>query len=332
MLNERGQQDNTLIEASNLQTIGCVFLVACCVQRSFGDQFPFTESIPANGLCADGSPDCDESCNASACSRYPRGTLFQWNHGQCVTGGPDPDEPLVTDRPDFTEASSTVGQGVAQIEFGYTYTSDNENGESIQSQSFGEPLLRYGVLDDWLEFRIALFPVDECTPTGGLSNSTRGTKDLYTGFKIGLTPQQGILPEMALIPQMNLPTGSSALTSKNVEPGVNWIYAWEINDFISTAGSTQGNRRIDDATGLSYLEMAQSWTVACSCSDELGAYTEWFALIPDGADTARTQHFFNGGFTYLISNDVQFDIRAGVGLNDAADDYFFGTGLSIRIP
>ena len=62
------------------------------------------------------------------------------------------------------------------------------------------------------------------------------------------------------------------------------------------------------------------------------AYTEWFAFIPSGADTARTEHYFNGGFSYLISNDIQFDIRAGVGLNDAADDYFLGTGFSIRFP
>jgi len=64
----------------------------------------------------------------------------------------------------------------------------------------------------------------------------------------------------------------------------------------------------------------------------VGAYTEWFAFIPSGADTARTEHYFNGGFSYLISNNIQFDILAGVGLNDAADDYFLGTGLSIRFP
>jgi len=34
--------------------------------------------------------------------------------------------------------------------------------------------------------------------------------------------------------------------------------------------------------------------------------------------------------TFLSSDDVQWDIRAGVGLNDAADDYFIGTGVSIR--
>jgi hypothetical protein len=77
--------------------------------------------------------------------------------------------------------------------------------------------------------------------------------------------------------------------------------------------------------------MAQSWTVGASLTEELGAYAEWFALIPSGADTARTEHFLNGGFTYLINDDMQFDIRAGVGLNDAAADYFLGTGFSIRV-
>ena len=63
---------------------------------------------------------------------------------------------------------------------------------------------------------------------------------------------------------------------------------------------------------------------------KFGAYTEWFALFPHSADTARPEHYFNGGFTYLLSDDIQWDIRAGKGLNGAADDYFVGTGVSLR--
>jgi hypothetical protein len=54
--------------------------------------------------------------------------------------------------------------------------------------------------------------------------------------------------------------------------------------------------------------------------------------VPDGADEARTQHYLNGGFTYLVSDDIQLDLRAGFGLSDAADDFFAGPGLSIRFP
>lgn len=258
------------------------------------------------------------------------GTLMAWCFDPDATGGPDLSEPLVTDRPDFTEASSTVGVGVSQLEFGYTYIYNNDDGESVRTQSLGEPLLRVGLFRDWLEMRIALFPVDERTRSAGTSNQTAGTEDLYLGMKLGLTPQAGIFPEMALVPQMTVPTGSRAFTNDDVLPGVNWIYSWDINDTFSTAGSTQFNRSIDELTGDCYTEWAQSWTIATSLADDLGMYTEWFAFFPSGADSARVQHYFNGGFTYLLSDDVQFDIRGGVGLNDAAEDYFVGTGLSIR--
>ena len=259
-------------------------------------------------------------CNVSC------GTLFQWSCTTTCTGGPDLDAPLVTDRPDFTEASSTVGKGVAQLEIGYTFTSDDSGGTKTRSHSIPEPLLRYGILQDWLELRVAWNYNEE--QTNGATAS--GADDLYLGFKIGLTPQQGVLPEMALIPQMTTPTGANAFTANEALPGANLIYGWEINDFVSTAGSTQFNRAIDDGSGNAYTEWAQSWTVAYTLSDEFGAYTEWFALFPHSADTARPEHYFNGGFTYLLSNDIQWDIRAGKGLNGAADDYFVGTGLSLR--
>jgi hypothetical protein len=150
------------------------------------------------------------------------------------------------------------------------------------------------------------------------------------GFKIGLTSQLGWRPEMAIVPQMTVPTGSTSTTAGEVLPGVNWLYGWDLSKRISTAGSTQFNRALDAATNASYTEWAQSWTVGYELTERIGGYTEYFGLFPSGADTARTQHYFNGGFTYSISNDIQWDIRAGKGLNDKADDYFVGTGLVLR--
>lgn len=267
--------------------------------------------------------------NSTGLNWQEAGTLFQWSFSD-ESGGPNLDEPLVTDRPDFTEASSTVGRGVAQLEFGYTFTHDNIAGVTTRTHSAGEPLVRYGLLANWLEFRVATFPVSQRTKMSGGANSTAGTEDVYLGLKIGLTPQAGIAPEMALIPQMTVATGSNAFTNDETLPGVNWIYSWQISDKISTAGSSQVNRAIDGGTGSAYLEFAQSWTVGYALSEKVGMYTEYFALIPHSADTVQPQHFFNFGFTYLFSDDIQWDIRYGRGLNRFADDYFIGTGLSIR--
>jgi len=262
--------------------------------------------------------DADRGCSP--------GTLMQWSYGNSFSGGPDLNEPIVTDRPDFTEASSTVGQGVAQIEMGYTYIFDDDGIDQTIGHSYPETLLRYGIFANWLEFRAAWNYANEEVNGVGVS----GSQDLYLGFKIGLTPQEGLLPEMSLVPQMTVPTGHDAFSADEVLPGVNWLYGWDINDFISTAGSTQFNREIDSTTSASYTEYAQSWTIGYSLADKLAAYTEWFAFFPSSADTAKPEHYFDGGFTYLISNDVQWDIRGGVGLNEAADDYFVGTGLSVR--
>lgn len=254
------------------------------------------------------------------------GTLFRWTADVHAEGGPDVAAPLVTDRPDFTEASSTVGRGVWQLEMGYTFVEDRSGGTSTRQHSYPEALLRIGIYDDWLELRLAqnVALIREDPLTFG------GAEDLYMGFKLGLTPQSGYLPEMALIPQMTLPVGDTALSSNRILGGVNWVYGWELCDCISTAGSTQFNSTLDEATGTVFIAGAQSWTVAYQLTESIGAYTEWFMILPHGADTEKPEHYFNGGFTLVTGLDFQWDIRAGLGLNDAADDFFVGTGFSYR--
>ena len=266
---------------------------------------------------------CAMTCELS---RADSPTLMRWGSAPNVEGGPDLNEPLITDRPDFTEASSTVGVGVVQLEMGYTYSFDDDGTDRVVGHSYPEPLLRVGVLADWLELRVGW---NYATESVGVIRESGG-EDLYLGFKIGLTPQVGLFPEMALIPQMTVPTGADAFTADETLPGLNWVYGWDVTDCVATGGSTQINRTIDEVVVDAYAEWAQSWTVNYGLHDRVGAYTEWFALFPHSAVSASTEHYFDGGFTFLVNNNVQLDIRAGLGLNDAADDYFAGAGLSIR--
>ncbi|HVR97870.1 MAG TPA: transporter, partial [Thermoanaerobaculia bacterium] len=59
-------------------------------------------------------------------------------------------EPLVTDRPDFTESTSTVAPGHFQVEGGATLA----RVEDEDSETWGEVLVRYG-LGPRLEARLA---------------------------------------------------------------------------------------------------------------------------------------------------------------------------------
>jgi hypothetical protein len=276
-------------------------------------------------VCCAGEPE-DMLCTCEA-----PGTLFRWSYGDTTGGPPGPDDPLASDRPDFTEASSTVGRGVIQLEMGYTYIADDDGTDHTHQHSCPELLTRIGVFADWLEFRIGYNHASVTEDFEPLPvNNFSGGEDLYLGFKLMLTPQEGILPEMSIMPQWTVPTGHRDLTADIVLPGVSWLYGWDINDFLSTAGSTQVNKAVDDS-GEIYHELAQSWTIGYTFTDCWGGYTEWFVFVPSGSDVARTQHYFNGGFIFPVTNDLQFDIRAGVGLSDASDDMFAGVGMVVRL-
>lgn len=280
-----------------------------------------------------GKPDGDEEpkINYGPPANEPRKTLFQWSYGTTFSGGPPVDDDLQTDRPDFVEASTTVGKGVLQIESGYTYIRNKDPGDDSVVHSAGEVLFRYGVLEDWLELRLGVFPFSETQSATAPKIKNSGVEDLYLGVKLGLTPQEGIWPEMALVPQMTVPTGHDSVTAGTCRAGINWLYGWDVTDFIAIGASTQFNTAIDDETFKRYTRWNQAITVNYNLSKKVGAYTEWFAFFPAGADTARVEHYADGGITYRPTPDMQFDVRAGIGLSEASADYFVGTGYSIRI-
>ena len=261
----------------------------------------------------------------------PRKTLFQWSYGTTFSGGPPVDDDLQTDRPDFVEASTTVGKGVLQIESGYTYIRNNDPDDNSITHSAGEVLFRYGVIEDWLELRLGVFPFSQSQSVPSPTVTNQGLDDLYMGVKLGLTPQEGWFPEMALVPQMTVPTGNKSVTADKALAGVNWLYGWDVTDFIAIGGSTQFNSAVDGETSQRYIEWAQAVTINYNLAEKVGGYTEYFGFYPSGASTERVQHYVDAGLTYRPTPDTQFDIRAGIGLTDASDDYFIGTGYSIRI-
>lgn len=260
-----------------------------------------------------------------------RKTLLQWSYGTSFEGGADLTEPLVTDRPDFTESSVTVGYRVAQLEMGYTYSYDSGGDGSVRSHSFPETLLRIGMLADWFELRLDWNYIEERrNEFGGPIDTASGAEDMGVGCKLALTPQEGVLPETALVLQTTVPSGSTKFTADEMQPGVTYLYSWEINESLTTGGQSLVNRARDESTDDAYVLLSQSWTVGTSWTDRIGSYVEWFVLAPTSADTDHTEHYLDGGFTVLANDDIQWDIRAGLGLNGADDDYFVGSGVSVR--
>ena len=285
-------------------------------------------ACPSAAVAGDGPPCCENPVPAAPLvgpAGVSRGTLFRWSPGG-EYGGPDLDAPLVTERPSFTPSLLTVGRGVAQLETGYTLT---RPGDGSRSESFPEPLLRLGVLGDWLEVRGRINYRED--RAAGAGSEVGGAADSGVSLKAGLTPQAGVLPATAVIAALSLPTGADAFTAGEPLPSLTAIYGWDLTDDVSVTALSRAARVADSAGDGFHTRFAQSALLGLTLTDRVSSFGEVYVLAPDGSTPDRAESYFDAGLLWRPTDDVQLDAFAGTGLNAAADDYFLGGGFSVRV-
>ena len=246
------------------------------------------------------------------------------------------DEPLITDRPDFTESTETVPAGHLQFELGYTFTYDREEKNRERNHTAPELLVRVGVAEN---FEIRLGWEGYSWSDNQFEGETRagrrvtredwsqGAHDLSLGIKCKFFEQDGWVPHFGVIAAMTMPSGSGGVSSGDVDPELVLLWAYDVTDNFAIAGNV-GMAAVSDE-GDRFFQTSASLSGAFSLTDKLGAYVEYYGFYPNTEDS-DSAHFLNAGFTYLINNNFQIDWRIGAGLNEEADDFFTGVGFAWR--
>jgi hypothetical protein len=233
-------------------------------------------------------------------------------------------DPLITDRPDFTESAFVVGRGTVQLEGGASYAdSDDETLATVP-----ELLVRWGMTRK-LELRLVA-PTFVWLDT--LDGSRSGFLNMFLGAKIALNDGEGDdfwgRTGAGLIVATSVPTGSSAVSSSAWQPTAILSLAWDLAETVSV-GTNLGWARPDDGDkrfNSFYASVAAGIGVMRSSS--LFFELIWF-------DTERFQGpqtlTLQTGLTYLVTPDVQLDIRAARRLTSEGPDVLIGIGASTRL-
>lgn len=257
--------------------------------------------------------------------------LAVWFVSISYAGGDVPE--LVTDRPDATESSETVRPGYVQFEFGWAYAEDDEDA-SLTSCSFPETLIRVGLMDH-LEFRFGFdgYIRETVDGPGAASVTSDGAGDLGIGLKWKLWEEAGWTPRTAVIADTTLPTGAAALSSERFDPSIRLACEHTLTETLGlgyNVGCVWASE--EDAVGDRDTTASAVYTLALgiALSDELGTFIEFFGETPTGK--GKPVNFVDGGFTYALADNLQVDILGGVGISEAADDWFVGAGLVWRLP
>ena len=222
---------------------------------------------------------------------------------------------IVTDRPDQTEAASTIPKGSFQIETGILIMDEDRE---IVDQELILPttLFRYG-LTDIFELRVVHeYSIRKWDPIRFTDGTYTGFNDLQFGFKLFIF--EGGITQISLLSHAVAPTGTSSFGGGD----------WGTINKLSIAHDISDNFSVGYNVGYDYLGddfITYSLALGFSLTDKLGAYLEPFGAFNDGDHSSN----YDMGVTYLLKPNVQLDFSFGFGLNNSMNYSSFGISWNI---
>ena len=248
-------------------------------------------------------------------------------------------ERLITDRPDQTESAAIVSPQHVQLEMGWTFSQVGTLDFRTRAHALLGALARIGV-GERLEVRVGFagWMFEDNTPPTGQSFDRSGAGDIDVGFKLKLVDAQLGRPDVAVIGTVGLPTGEAPFQRLRADPAVRLAFANELGDGVGIGynvgveWNTECDPRAADAcVEQTFADYVYTVAFGFAVSERLSAFAESFGTV-EFNDGRTSAHALDGGFTYLLRDNLQLDASGGIGLNDAAGDWFVGAGVSVRLP
>lgn len=233
---------------------------------------------------------------------------------------------LVTDRPNVTESSLTVGKGIFQIETGALFIDNSTNSLEIERTVYNTTLLRYGMTDNF-ELRLGWDYLNASTQRGNLELfNTTGFNPLLIGVKIEIMDANGWMPQIGLLTHLRLPF-TAAQEFKPENTGMEFFFAFDHSLSNKSGLGYNLGARIGDDRSLEYI---YSLSYGYSLTTKWGMYGEIYGNFPENNTAA---HLWDAGFTYLVNNNLQLDATLGTGFQSSAteQDLLVSAGVSYRI-
>ncbi|MBT8260417.1 MAG: transporter [Bacteroidia bacterium] len=199
---------------------------------------------------------------------------------------------IITDRPDQTESSLTIGRGELQIETGILYGTAKDDFFSEELVLAPTVLWRYGITKG-IELRLLTEIAsvkDKLT-----SYKTSGISDLQLGTKIQILKKQDIKTDIAFVSHVIIPTAKDALTLNEIGTINKLSIAHDIGETFGL-GYNVGY----DYFGFGSGNLTYSLSLGIGISEKVGMYIE-----PFGALVKLDNHeaSFDAGITYLVKDN-----------------------------
>jgi hypothetical protein len=239
---------------------------------------------------------------------------------------------MSTDRPGQSTPPGILTPGSVQLEAGLQLTGDKtgEGNAEIATKTLSIPagLVRIGMLKT-MELRLSTEFRSVTTTVGGSAGSdttVSGLAGISLGTKVGITQEDGAIPETALLLMLGLPEiGNENFRPASVAPS----FLLAMRNGLSSSLNLYYNIGAywDGATPSGTGQYGLS--LGASLSNSLSAFGELYGNLKTGA---APLHAADAGVALVVAPNFQLDLSGGAGITSNAPDYFISAGISLRLP
>ncbi len=244
---------------------------------------------------------------------------------------PDFEKIIVTDRPDRTESPKITPHGFFQVESGAQseYDYNRETGTRSERSLLNTTLWKYGVTKNFelrliTEYANSKFKFRVNNEINDTVVSLSGFNPISIGSKIALQKEHGIVPNISLITQLELPYfGSSNYKPNYIIPRFRFLFSHTLTHKL-TFSYNLGAEWENESRASTGIYTA---SLGIALFKNLNMFVESYGFF---RENSKADNRLDGGLTYLLNNDIQLDCSGGFGLNEVSPDYFVSGGISFR--
>lgn len=152
-----------------------------------------------------------------------------------------------------------------------------------------------------------------------------GIAPIWIGFKTPLLEEHGIIPKISFISHLQLPTiASEHAKAKYIAPQYRFVFQHNLSEKLSVSY----NLGMEWDGFSSKQSNIYTLTTGFSLTPRIGFFAEVFGDFKH--KTLERNHYFDGGFTYLINSNSMLDISSGFKYLGQNQSYFLSCGYSFR--
>ena len=241
-----------------------------------------------------------------------------------------PAPPICTDRPAKANATCTVPKGKVQLEAslaGWSVT--QAGGTRSETLSIGSSVVKLGITER-SDLQVAMAPFARLTmKDAGSRGKTSGIGDVVVRYKQRLTADESKV-QVAAIPFLKLPTAARGLGNDKVEGGLALPVSFSLSGPVTMTLGPEADLIADSDGRGHHVAIVNLINIAGPIAPRLTLAGElWTNVNFDPAETVH-QASADIALAYAVSNSLQLDAGANLGLTRETPDVELYVGTSVR--